>query len=336
MLFSEIYGSYYNAVARAIAEAQEGMLDADSLFGIVRELAFPESVLTVVPALEKGSWPLVKDDWTTNIRRPPTMPLSLLQKRWLKSLCADPRIRLFVDDAALAALRESLRDVEPLFSGEDYFLYDAFCDHDDFEDEKYRENFRTAMRAIHGGKRLRMTYARRDGRTNEFTCLPCKMEYSLKDGKFRLVSLHRSHRIYSNMARMVSCRIVEGPDGADNAGKVGGNVRDVPPLGSADGIADGAGGSRISPPSAAMESVILEIYDERKALERVLHAFAHFEKSCEKLGDDSYRLTLSYDARDRTELVVRVLGFGPMVKVLEPASFVAEMRERIAAQMALM
>ena len=317
MLFSEIYGSYYNAVARAIAEAQEGMLDADSLFGIVRELAFPESVLTVVPALEKGSWPLVKGDWTTNIRRPPTMPLSLLQKRWLKSLCADPRIRLFVDDAALAALRESLRDVEPLFSGEDYFLYDAFCDHDDFEDEKYRENFRTAMRAIHGGKRLRMTYARRDGRTNEFTCLPCKMEYSLKDGKFRLVSLHRSHRIYSNMARMVSCRIVEG-------------------AGIADGATDGAGDSRISPPPAALESVILEIYDERKALERVLHAFAHFEKSCEKLGDDSYRLTLSYDARDRTELVVRVLGFGPMVKVLEPASFVAEMRERIAAQMALM
>ena len=323
MLFSEIYGSYYNAVARAIAEAQEGMLDADSLFGIVRELAFPESVLTVVPALEKGSWPLVKGDWTTNIRRPPTMPLSLLQKRWLKSLCADPRIRLFMDDAALAALRESLRDVEPLFSSEDYFLYDAFCDHDDFEDEKYRENFRTAMRAIHGGKRLRMTYARRDGRTNEFTCLPCKMEYSLKDGKFRLVSLHRSHRIYSNMARMVSCRIVEGAGSADNAG-------------IADGATDGAGDSRISPPSAAMESVILEIYDERKALERVLHAFAHFEKSCEKLGDASYRLTLSYDARDRTELVVRVLGFGPMVKVLEPASFVAEMRERIAAQMALM
>ncbi len=323
MLFSEIYGSYYNAVARAVAEAQRGMLDADSLFGIVRELAFPESVLTVVPALEKGSWPLVKDDWTTNIRRPPTMPLSLLQKRWLKSLCADPRIRLFVDDAALAVLRESLRDVEPLFSGEDYFLYDAFCDHDDFEDEKYRENFRTAMRAIHGRRRLRMTYARRDGRTNEFTCLPCKMEYSLKDGKFRLVSLHRSHRIYSNMARMVSCRIVEGPDGADNAG-------------IADGATDGAGDSRISPPPAAMESVILEIYDERKALERVLHAFAHFEKSCEKLGDASYRLTLSYDARDRTELVVRVLGFGPMVKVLEPASFVAEMRERIAAQMALM
>lgn len=312
MLFSEIYGSYYNVVARAVAKAREGMLDADSLFAIVRELAFPESVLTVVPALEKGTWPIIKGDWTTNIRRSPTMPLSILQKRWLKSLCADPRIRLFVDDAALAALRESLRDVEPLFSGEDYFLYDAFCDHDDFEDEGYVENFRTAMRAIHGGKRLHMTYARRDGRTNEFTCLPCKMEYSLKDGKFRLVSLHCSHRIYSNMARMVSCRIVEGPGSVDNADDIGDAL-----------------------PPAVTESVILEIYDERKALERVLHAFAHFEKSCEKLGDGTYRLTLSYDARDRTELVIRVLGFGPMVKVLEPASFVAEMRERIAAQMAL-
>ena len=49
-----------------------------------------------------------------------------------------------------------------------------------------------------------------------------------------------------------------------------------------------------------------------------------------------YRLTLSYDSYDETELVIRVLSFGPMVKVLEPESFRERIRERIAGQIELM
>ena len=79
----------------------------------------------------------------------------------------------------------------------------------------------------------------------------------------------------------------------------------------------------------------MEIYDDRKALERVMLAFAHFEKSAVQIDENTYRLSLNYDSFDETELVIRVLSFGPMVKVLEPASFVNLVRERIDRQMEL-
>ena len=71
-------------------------------------------------------------------------------------------------------------------------------------------------------------------------------------------------------------------------------------------------------------------------MERVMLAFAHFEKSAVQISDDVYRLTLNYDSFDETELVVRVLSFGPMVKVLEPESFKNLIQERISKQIELM
>ena len=88
-------------------------------------------------------------------------------------------------------------------------------------------------------------------------------------------------------------------------------------------------------PSNTRASVTLEIYDDRKAMERVMLGFAHFEKSAVQINDYVYQLTLHYDSFDETELVVRVLSFGPMVKVLEPENFRNLIKERISKQMEL-
>jgi hypothetical protein len=78
MVFSEIYSAYYNTVAAVIACSQKGQLDSDSLYAIVQNSAFPESFVTIGNALETGKWPLIKKNYTTNIKHIPTMPLSLL------------------------------------------------------------------------------------------------------------------------------------------------------------------------------------------------------------------------------------------------------------------
>ena len=76
----------------------------------------------------------------------------------------------------------------------------------------------------------------------------------------------------------------------------------------------------------------MQIVDERNALERVMLHFAHFEKRAERLGDNRYLLRMKYYESDETEIVIRVLSFGPCVKVLEPQSFVNRIRERLIAQ----
>ena len=310
MLFSEIYSAYYNTVASIISSSQQGKLDSDLLFKIVKESAFPESFMTIGSALETGKWPLIKKDYNTNIQNIPTMPLSILQKRWLKALCNDKRIRLFVADDVMSNLELQLKDVEPLFTENDYYLYDKYSDGDPYDDPDYIKNFRTVLEAIHQKKTISVEYTGRFGQQKRFICAPCKIEYSEKDDKFRIISKVRNRHSILNIARINSCELTENS-----------KVDDI---------------SEEDLPDNRRTNVTLEIYDERKAMERVMLAFAHFEKSAVQISDDVYQLTLNYDSFDETELVVRVLSFGPMVKVIEPQRFVDLVKERIERQIVLM
>lgn len=76
----------------------------------MQEKAFAESVLSIPVALQSGAWPLLDSDFHTILREKPTMPLTTLQKRWLKAILSDPRIALFDPDTS------GLEDVEPLYS----------------------------------------------------------------------------------------------------------------------------------------------------------------------------------------------------------------------------
>ena len=308
MFFSEIYSAYYNTLASIISCSQQGKLDSDTLFKIVKESAFPESFMTIGSALETGKWPLIKKDYSTNIQNIPTMPLSILQKRWLKALCNDRRIRLFVSDEVLARLKNQLQDVEALFNDNDYYLYDKYSDGDPYDDSDYIKNFRTVLDAIHKKKTISVEYTGRFGQQKRFTCAPYKMEYSEKDDKFRIICNHKNSIL--NIARINACELTENTKTEDL--------------------------SEEDLPDNRRTSVTLEIYDERKAMERVMLAFAHFEKSAVQISDDVYQLTLNYDSFDETELVIRVLSFGPMVKVIEPESFRNLIKERISKQIELM
>lgn len=310
MLFSEIYSAYYNTVASIILCSQQGKLDSDSLYNIVKQSAFPESFMTIGSALETGRWPLVKKDYSTNIQNIPTMPLSILQKRWLKALCNDKRIRLFVADEVLERLKNQLQDVEPLFTENDYYLYDKYSDGDPYDDSGYIKNFRTVLDAIHQKKIISVEYTDRFAKRKKISCVPYKIEYSEKDDKFRIISKFKNRHSILNIARINSCEFTENSKTDDISGE---------------NLLYNSG-----------TSVTLEIYDERNAMERVMLAFAHFEKRAVQISDEVYQLTLNYDSFDETELVVRVLSFGPMVKVLEPESFKNLIQERILKQIELM
>lgn len=310
MLFSEIYSAYYNTVASIIACSQKNELDSDSLYGIVKDSAFPESYLTIGSSLETGKWPLIKEDYSTNIKNFPTMPLTFLQKQWLKALIFDKRFKLFVSPQVQSRLEKDLQDIESLFEQKDFYLYDKYLDADPYDDEVYIKNFHTILDAVHQKKLIQVEYTGRFGQKDIFVCSPSKIEYSEKDDKFRIISKVKNKVTILNVARIISCEII-------------GEKNDVAI--SENGL-----------PKKRRARVVLEIYDDRKAMERIMLAFAHFEKSAIQVDENTYRLTINYDSFDETELVIRVLSFGPMVKVLEPENFVSLIKQRIEKQIQLM
>ena len=78
--------------------------------------------------------------------------------------------------------------------------------------------------------------------------------------------------------------------------------------------------------------IVIELTDERNALERAMFHFSHLEKKTERIDDNRYRITLWYDKDDETEMLIRVIAFGPVLKVIEPERFIGQIKERLLMQ----
>jgi len=298
MMFSELYSAYYNAVAAILKEAgKRPVTDAD-MRRITERYAFGESILTIPSALKEERWQLLKADGTTVIKNEPEMPMTILQKRWLKSILLDPRLQLFGD------MGINLDDVDPLFIPDDICVFDKYLDGDDYSNDTYRENFRLILDAVRNRYPLSIEIMNGKGKPGKKVLIPEYLEYSEKDDKFRLIGAGSRFGSTINLGRIISCRPYEKPYVTDTGKR---NV--------------------LRP-----ESVILELSDERNALERVLLHFAHFEKRAERLDDHKYQVTIFFDKEDEKEMVIRILSFGPMVKVTAPQYFVELIKERLINQ----
>lgn len=298
MIFSELYGSYYRAVAAIITEAVKRPMQKSELRAIIEDCAFGESILNIEPAIDGERWQIIRSDGTTPLRHVPTLPLTILEKRWLKAISLDPRIRLFSDELP------DFSDVRPLFEPEDISVFDKYSDGDPYEDETYIKNFRMILNAIKDRQPLCIDSTNRKGNAVRMLLMPEYLEYSEKDDKFRLIGSGCRYAETVNLARIVSCRPYDRPFEAATAAEKRRNC----------------------------EKVEFELYDRRNALERVLMHFAHFEKEAVKISDDKYRVTVSYDKADKVEMVIRILSFGPMIRVTAPDRFVGLIKERLMSQ----
>lgn len=298
MLFHEIYSTYFQTVAKILTEAVAHPLTNGEINSIIHNYAFEESTLNIPESLGAERWRLLKEDGTTIIRNKPTMPLTILQKRWLNAISLDPRIRLFTDRPVVFS------DVEPLFLPEDVYVFDKYSDGDKYEDAEYIRNFRLILDAIKHQYPIKISIKNRYGKQITTSTIPEYLEYSEKDDKFRLIGTGSKLGNTINLGRIISCEKCENQQ-EEKIGK-----RNLP----------------------QPRKVIFELIDERNALERVLMHFAHFEKQAEKIGDQKYKVTLYYDKEDEIEILIRVLSFGQMIRVVQPTAFINLIKNRLSAQ----
>ena len=296
-MFDEIYGTYYNAVAEILEAALSEELDRKKMLKIISKKGFLESNAFIADSLTDGTWPLIDENWITPILSPPAMPLTTLQKRWMKTILEDPRVRLFDLPS------EGLEDVRPLYRREDICYFDQLPDGDDYEDEGYISRFRTILQSLREKRILRVSYegARRRMTRN---VLPVKLEYSLKDDKFRLLANSKRGSLY-----IINLRTIKNIDVLEkNDGRYPDRIR------------------------RKKKSLVMTLTDERNALERAMLHFSDLEKTTEKIDEDTYRITLTYFADDEAEILIRILSFGPRIRVTEPESFIRQIRERLERQ----
>ncbi len=321
-LFSELYGTYFRIAAKLLAMPE---CTEQELTQIIRNCAFRESILFLPQKLRPESpesWGLLRRSAGGSLvpvtKHSPSGFVTLLQKRWLRAKLMDPRMRLFLSDTALETLETELQGVQPLFLPGMLHYFDQFSDGDPYDSVQYRQIFQRILRAMRENEVLRITFVSGKGKRICARFLPLKLEYSQKNDKFRLFCSHRSRqgRVHAGLINVG--RIVH----AEGTGK----FRDPQ-----EHLQDCLHQRRCPTP------VQLLVTNERNGIERFMTEFAPYEKHTRfdpETGQCS--VTLWYDLQDETEILIRLLGFGPVLEILGPPAFRRQAAERVRRQYVLL
>lgn len=314
-LFSELYNCYYSVVSKIL---QQAPISEKQILELIRSNAFSESELYLIPKLcKEDGWGLFEKSnhiYSSILQNTPNLPVTLLEKRWLKSLLMDPLIRLFLDEDCMKELEKHLSDIDPLYHNEHFKWFDMFTDGDDYTDVDYIHNFRMIKDAIRSKSILTITFKSGKGNHIAGSFLPYRLEYSQKNDRFRVFvakvadgNLVQYHTV--NLSRILSLKITEFcyPVFIDM--------------------------EQIFLKKRCVEPVTLRISSERNGIERFLMEFASYEKHTiieEETG--TCTATLWYDLQDETELLIKLLSFGPVLKVTGPPRMLEQMKDRVNQQ----
>lgn len=322
-IFHEMYGAYFRIAAKVLGQPE---ISEQALRQIVQREGFRDSVLFVpqklIPQQDGSDWGLLRRTDSGRLRRitkhAPQMPLTLLQKRWLKAKLAEPNMQLFLSDETLAALGDALAGIEPLYTPAMFRTVDAFTDCDDVTDPQYRAHFRQIVQAIRSGEVLQIRFRSGSGERIRTRYLPFALEYSAKNGKFRLFC-RRFHGGHLTGAGIINL----------------GRVEQIIPTGIL--LSQERSPAELFAARRCREPVTVRVTPARNGVERFMMEFAAYEKHSElDTQTGCCTVQLRYDKQDETELLIQLLSFGPVLEILGPPAFRAQAAARVAKQYALL
>lgn len=300
MIFNEVYSAYYKAVKEMLKYAAKNELNKELIYKIINEVAFEESSLSIVPSIEKEEWQVITSELKTPIKNDPSLCLTGIERAWIKTVLRDPRAVLFNSEKET---KEKISDEEILFSEEDTVFFDRYTDGDDYASEEYIANFKTILRGLKEKKKLRISFISGKGLVKKGLYTPIKIEYSDKEDKFRLICKVNGTLYTVNIARIVNCGL------------------------SNESFSDKVKGLELS-----LKTVVFDIINERKTLERAMMKFSHYKKEVEKIGDNTYRVVLEYDKYEETDMLIQLMSFGSYINVISPIKIKKEISKRLKRQ----
>ncbi len=313
-LFSETYNCYYQIMQSILTN--QSAFTLTQLQTSISEIGYEESLLYLVPKLKNKEWDLLKEKdgvFLSKISKNFYVPLTLLQKAYIKTILQDKRIQLFFDIDELKHLQSLFADVSVLWKPSDFYYYDQFSNRDNYENPDYQQHFRTLVTAISHKQYVDISYESKTNHRIHHHYLPCRLEYSIKNDKFRLLGIEESARSKNrveilNLDRMQKVTLL--PAFAKKFPDINKSIRT----------------------DYYKEPVRLLIHTERNTLERTMLQFANYEKNTRKIDEHTYECLIYYNKKAETELLIEVLSFGPMIEVLGNEPFLQQIKQRLQKQ----
>ncbi|MBQ7014405.1 MAG: WYL domain-containing protein [Oscillospiraceae bacterium] len=322
-IFSEIYGAYFRTAERLLSL---GHITDRDIRRIIGEEAFRDSMLFLPPKLRpdgEGSWGLLQahpeGGYVPVTKHTPPGFVTHLQLSWLKSKLSDPRMQLFLAPEVLRELEKALADVPALYPQNAFRCFDVFRDGDPYDLPLYQAHFREMLAAVHTKEILSIRFRSGKGAAVHGFFIVLRLEYSRKNDKFRALCCRVANdgtRTGTGMLNIGRIHSIE------RTGRFGTEPIEL---------------EECLQSRRCTEPVVVKVKPERNGVERFMMEFASFQKETERDPETGIcKVRLWYDVQDETELLIRLLGFGPVVEILGPMPFRRQAAERVARQYALL
>jgi hypothetical protein len=314
IIFNEIFSSYYK-VMREITNVEP--MDIKELQNFISSRSSDESSLFLLNNLNNYFFlKEINGKWQSKLSKKIVQPLTELEKSWLKAIISDPIIKLFVDEEKINHLDRLLGNDQPLFDKSVFHYFDQTTSSDEFLSEEYINKFKTIKKAIEEKKNIVLDYTNIRNENYVEESVPLKLEYSLKNNKFRLLAVRfrkGKKELKAYNVKQIN-KIIEIKDNTFE------NINRDP-------YAD----------EYCEEPVKILIHNTRGAIMRFMTEFSTYKK--ESLFDDETgecTTTFYYHSEEKPEIINKILSFGVAVKVLSPSNLIEEIKARIKKQIELL
>lgn len=222
------------------------------------------------------------------------VPISTIELRWLKTILndADHKMKLFLSDAEIAMLNDLLNQCAPSVSP---FPMDkiVFFDRFHFPEKKAKREAAVLATLVECNRSQRTVYIKYHTRKHQVktgTYRPIVLEFSKRNNRFQgfLQECGSDHIYTMNLSQIESA--VETEASFDYA--------------TAEQALDSYRKDNTT-------SVQVAFYDTRNIVDRILTEFSPWEKRCSYDPETGlYQLTIFYQKSDEVDLVVRLMGYG--------------------------
>lgn len=307
MLFDSVFSSDFRTVGLIInASLDRKGLTRGEIKDIINQYSIGDANAEKIydSLVANKSWPLIEKEesgkYISTLENRYNRSITVIEKKWLNSIIADKRMKLFTD--SIKPIDES----GTLFNFEDIVFFDQNNDGDPYDDKNYITCFRKVLSAIKERRYIKVKYHSVGGKLNIFSCIPIKLEYSIKNDKFRILEGFIDDVSKTGYLRMSGIEDVEIGDYCSNFDQYNMQIN--------------------------QRSVVLEVSDERATKERLLLHFSPLKREAEQISDNHWRIKIYYDEDMEDEIVIDILSFGRFVKVVEPQSFIELVKKRLIKQ----
>jgi len=325
-LFSEVKNKYFQLVLRIINECTDGKATAEILKVIddgefeqkvigKNQQSFADIMLNRCDEDENlnllkekdGRWyPALED-----VGNPPVpVRFTMVEKFWLKALLESEGVRMILSPQTYEKLKMELEEIDTPIKEQYIEMTNTIKLPEIADQEAYSENFKTILKALVDEKPIRYTNTDRRGNVyKDMLALPVGIEYSMRDGRFRvsMYSIDNDRPIMANIFTLTDLRIVDEDVGIDRE----------------------TAKKLLFEQKYSSEPIILEVTDQKAAMERCFMCFSGMERTARDLGNNKYEMRLNYYLFEEENLIRNIISLGPYVKVISPQRIVDEIVRRV-------